>query len=69
MFLFLEREAAFNLLSIYNSNGNIVAKTPKKKERVKIALQVLERYNVFNSLISNIVDTGKNLLLDSRKIV
>ena len=41
-----EREAAFNILSIYNSNGNIEAKTPKKKERVKIALQVLERYNV-----------------------
>lgn len=39
-----EREAAFNLLSIYNNNGNIEAKTPKRKERVKIALQVLERY-------------------------
>ena len=43
-FLIAEREAAFNLLSAYNSNENIEAKTPKKKQRVRIALQVLERY-------------------------
>jgi hypothetical protein len=43
-FLIAEREAAFNLLSAYNSSENIEAKTPKEKQRVRIALQVLERY-------------------------
>ena len=38
----VEREAAFNLLSTYNKK--IEAKTAKKKERVRIALQVLERF-------------------------
>jgi hypothetical protein len=43
-FLIAEREAAFNLLSAYNSSENIEAKTPKEKQRVRISLQVLERY-------------------------
>ena len=49
-----EREAAFNLLSIYDSNGNVEVKTPKKKERVKIALQVLERYGGLNVIIKSL---------------
>ena len=54
-FLIAEREAAFNLLSAYNSSENIEAKTPKKKQRVRIALQVLERYSTFFDLLENCV--------------
>ena len=43
-----EREAAFNLLSTYNKK--IEAKTAKKKESVRIALQALERKRIPDSI-------------------
>ena len=48
--LVTERKAAFNLLSVYNKSEDTQAKTPRKKERVRLALQMLERYYAGNVL-------------------
>ena len=52
-----EREAAFNLLSTYNKK--IEAKTAKKKERVGIALQVLERKRISDPIESLHLNNAK----------
>ncbi|XP_028394959.1 uncharacterized protein LOC114519097 [Dendronephthya gigantea] len=54
-----EREVAFNLLSTFSTSEKFQTKTAKKKERVKITLQVLERSKMPKSMEPMQLKTSK----------